>query len=705
MSTVPLTPEGGAPKRRLSWRLRDLRFTYKVGLMPALAAIGFAVMLATNLTVGRANKRLVQEIQQGYFPGLQASRDLQEKLIAIQTSLKEASDILDKAYLSSETDPLAKEFEKALAQAEKASAVGDDLQIQARLAAAAPEATAPAEQSSAPPETFVTRKEQIAELKKDFAEYYPLARRTTEQRINGAVIDGRLAEDMARQQALYIQLKTEIDKFSTSSKKAMDGAISLAEGLQVTSVFIILFVTVFFLSALAVLSYLVLRALTRPLGQAVDVAGRLAHGDMSGRITVQSNDEMGELARAMERMVGYLREMATVADAIAAGDLRAEVVPRGESDAFGHAFQRMSANLRRTLGDVKEAASQVATTSDQISAAAVEITRGAESQSSSTEETSATMVEMATQIDSVNRSTQALATNVEETSSSIQEMGASIEEVARSSEDLLASVEETSATIEEMTASIRAIATKVQVVDEVSRDAARGASEGGERLSKVVLGIASSSKDIGKIVRIIGEIADQTNLLALNAAIEAARAGDAGRGFAVVADEIKRLAERSMNATREIDTFVDSVQKDTDEAVQLSQRVLTQIVDSVARTSELVRDVHTATQEQSSGAAQILKTSSAMQNVTQQLATAAREQAHGARQIMSSVAMMNQMTQQVADATSEQMKGGDQVVQAVETIAQIAQQYLTATEQLSNATQSLAGEAERLKRLAEVFQV
>ncbi len=667
MSTDTLS--GGTGLSR--FQLRNLKFHQKVGLMPLLAGVGFLLILTVTWLVGNRNQALLDNIRNVYFPALEASRDAEETLAAIQRNLQDATAAADLQMLN-DTDPLSAQFRLAL---DKAA------------------------QGSSP-----ARQQQIDAIQKDFKIYYGLAKGTTARMIRGETGEALIAA-LTRMREQYNRIQGALVAFTRASREEMDTAFDSAERNQNWSLGLTTGVTILILGLLAVLSLVVIRSLTRPLSQAVEVAGRLSRGDMSGRIAAQSNDEMGDLARAMERMVGYLREMAAVADSIAAGDLRSEVAPRSDNDAFGRAFQRMSGNLRRMLGDVKEAAGQVAATSDQISAAAVEITRGAESQSSSTEETSATMVEMATQIDSVNRSTQALASNVEETSTSIQQMGASIEEVARSSEDLLASVEETSATIEEMTASIRAIADKVQVVDQVSRDAARAASEGGDRLSTVVLGIASSSKDIGKIVRIISEIADQTNLLALNAAIEAARAGDAGRGFAVVADEIKRLAERSMNATREIDTFVESVQKDTGEAVQLSQQVLSQIVGSVARTSELVRDVHTATQEQSTGAAQILKTSSGMQNVTQQLATAAREQAHGARQIMSSVAMMNRMTQQVADATSEQMKGGDQVVKAVETIAQIAQQYLTATEQLSNATQSLAGEAERLKRQAEVFQV
>lgn len=650
--------------------LRRMKFAHKVALMPALAGAGFLVILAVALGLGTQNARILSRIGEGHVPAVESSLQLDRTLADLQRSLQDAVASRDPALLQ-EADQHRDRFLQGLREAARNPTL---------------------------------HQKRIQALQATFSGYYTLARRNSAQMISGTTgLD--LVDSLEKMSSSYNQIRKELAALTQESRQGMQEVFEEARANQRSAVWKIGLVTLASVLGLGAMSLFTLRSLIGPLREAVAAARRLAEGDFAVEIVTRSEDEIGELTGAMQRVVVYLREMAKVADAIASGDLRGTVEPRSQADLFGNALQRMTVRLRQVIGDVKESAAQLASTADEISASAIQIKRGAESQSSSAEETSATMVEMASQLDSVNRSTQSLAADVESTSQSILVMNTSIEDVAQGSERLLGDVTRTSEVIEEMAASMRAVAGRVEVVDEVSREATRAADEGGQRLMSIVLAIGSSTKDIGKITRMIGEFADQTNLLALNAAIEAARAGDAGRGFAVVADEVKRLAERSMQSTRDITAFVEAAQRDTEEAITVSRSVLQQIVDAVRRTTDVVVEVRTATREQTQGAAQILSTSTAMHQVTQKLAGTAREQAEGARKITSSVGTMNRMTQQVADATAEQMRGGDQIVQAVDQIAQVAQQYLAATEQMTSATRNLALEAERLKEMSAIFQV
>jgi methyl-accepting chemotaxis protein len=645
-----------------------LQLRHRILLLPLVAGLAFALVFWLVQRGGKRYEDLVTRIEAGHFPALQLSHDLLTTLAEIRAGFDEAAVSMRPELLAVNADR-----EKAFLAALESGAQIEALDVAAR-----------------------------AGVSREFKSYYALASDTTRRMIDEGA-SAEILSDLERTTKAFERVRSRLDGWTADQTEAMDGAIALVHDSNRRAVVDFSTILAGALLLLVVLSVLILRSVSKPLHQAVHAAQRLAEGDFETQIPEGAHDEAGQVLSSLRATVRYLREMAGAAESIAAGNLKVAVRPRSARDTFGTAFRKMVGNLHEMIRDLQSSSESLIAAAGQIATSADEISEGAANQSSATEETSSTMVEIAGQIDNISQAVQALALNVEQTSSSVQEMSLTSEEVAKHSDSLLAAVEETSATLEEMTASIHSIAEKVRVVESVSRESAESTQEGGERLSKIIGGIDSSSRDIGKIVKIIEEIADQTNLLALNAAIEAARAGDAGKGFAVVADEVKRLAEKSVDSTREISRFVQGVQSDTSEAVTLVQGIVEEIVSSVTQTTSLVGEVSLATQEQRSGARQILETSRNMQEITRQVAYAAREQAAGSQEIMSAVQEMSDMAHHVAMSGSEQKRGGDMVVKAVEQIAEIARSNVLNSNQLSKATVGLAEQAQRLQHMASVF--
>ena len=401
-----------------------------------------------------------------------------------------------------------------------------------------------------------------------------------------------------------------------------------------------------------------------------------------------------------------LTRLGLAAEAVSKGDLTVEIKSRSRDEIgwLEHIMRQMVKNLHGMVGQITTTSRTVATSAEEISASTTQMAKGAEAQSSSTEETSSTMVEMAAQMQALTRNAEALAANVDQTSSSIQQMSTVLAQTAQHGESLLGSVESVTSTIGEMINTVGSIASRVHQVDEVSRKSVVDARTGGERLHGSIAAIGERSQEIGKIVRVIEDIADQTNLLALNATIEAARAGDAGKGFAVVADEVRRLAERSVQATTEIAEVIETVQKETRAAVGLTEQVLSGIVNSVDQTSKLVTEAAHATEEQAAGARQLLQMTTNVSGLTRQIANSVKENAAGAREITQAAEKMNRLTHQMSEAVGEQKRGGDMVVKAIESIAAVSRQNLVAVEQISGASRGLASESEALRQQVEIFR-
>ncbi|TIH14958.1 HAMP domain-containing protein [Marinifilum sp. JC120] len=222
----------------------------------------------------------------------------------------------------------------------------------------------------------------------------------------------------------------------------------------------------------------------------------------------------------------------------------------------------------------------------------------------------------------------------ENVASGSEELSATSESLSQASTEQAANVEEVSSSIEEMTANIRQNAENAQQTESIAVQSAQQAEESGEAVTQAV----EAMKNIAEKISIIEEIARQTNLLALNAAIEAARAGEHGKGFAVVAAEVRKLAERSGEAAREI----GDLSSGTVSVAEKAGTMLVQLVPDIKRTAELVQEITAGSSEQLTGAEQINKAVQQLDQVTQQNASASEEMASTSEELSSQAEELQQ---------------------------------------------------------------
>src|SRR4030095_10736905 len=207
------------------------------------------------------------------------------------------------------------------------------------------------------------------------------------------------------------------------------------------------------------------------------------------------------------------------------------------------------------------------------------------------------------------------------------QVSATTQSLSRGTSEQAASVQETTSNIEQMNASISQNADNSRQMEQMASKGVKDGEESGQAVRETV----TAMKSIAEKVSIIEEIAYQTNLLALNAAIEAARAGEHGRGFAVVATEVRKLAERSQSAAKEISGLAGTSVK----VAERSGQQLAELVPSIRKTADLVQEVAAASAEQSAGVAQINRAMAQVDQVTQRNASAAEELASTAEEMAS----------------------------------------------------------------------
>ena len=461
------------------------------------------------------------------------------------------------------------------------------------------------------------------------------------------------------------------------------------------------------------LSYLLADDLGRGSEALRDAADRVASGDLRKGPTIESEDEIGDLARAFESMAESLRRtVGQVAEAaggveIAAGDFSSA------SDSVASVSAEQMQGIQQTKASMEAISGQVRGIADSSQAL-----------NGTIEESSSSILELGASGDELNETASALSSRVAEVANSVEQMVQSVRQVSASTETLTEVSTETSASMEQMASALCEVDASAEETAQLSTEVVENAEAGQEKVRQTIQGmdairestetavrvirnLGSRTQEIGTIVGVIDDVADETNLLALNAAIIAAQAGEQGRAFSVVADEIKDLADRVLALTKEIGALVHSVQEEVGNAIGAVERgaesvasgvdlsaeaglSLEEITRASRQSGQRIEGIVAAVREQSKAASHVVSLMERVRSGVDEIHSAAREQGRGNEVVHRSTVVMRNLAQQVRATTEEQSQGSRRIRESVEGVQDVVERINSSLQEQSVACSSAA---------------
>ncbi len=372
-----------------------------------------------------------------------------------------------------------------------------------------------------------------------------------------------------------------------------------------------------------VLGILISNLVSKPIKNLTGILKDISEGegDLTRRITISANDEIGDMANYFNLTFEKIRVMV-------------------------ESVQNQATKLEEVGVDLASNMNETAAAINEISENIKSIKNQTINQSASVTETSSTMEQISGGINRLNNLISEQSTNITQSTVSIQDMIKNIDSVA---ETLIHNTEN---------------------IDRLSKTSQAG-KNALDKITEAIKEVAKESEGLLELSKVIQGIAEQTNLLAMNAAIEAAHAGETGKGFAVVADEVRKLAESSTAQTNTINEVLSKIQESIRQTIDYAKEVVAQFaliekgVETVSREENGIRDT---VESQANDSKSILQALTELDDITKKVQSSSAEMLNGSNQISSEAKNMNMITQEINGGMNEMASGAEQITDAVNSV-------------------------------------